>query len=171
MSMWLEYIFFFIYIIVGIAQLYNQLHQPPRNLFQPLPSSLQHPQSYKNENIVHNWAISPNLRQKIQSYLLCLKIGTHGIFEVVVPNRDLDFWNSNPKSHFWANLARKSKSCPFCLKIGSQNISRMLILIPALISFLNFQPEFHFCVNLRRKSQSCPFYLIFSAISFQKFPT
>ena len=40
------------------------------------------------------------------------------------------FWNSNPKIHFLANLGPKSQTCPFCLKIGTQVISRMLILFP-----------------------------------------
>ena len=37
------------------------------NTFQPPPSSLQHPQQYLNQNIARNWAISPNLGQKIKS--------------------------------------------------------------------------------------------------------
>ena len=36
----------------------------------------------------------------------------------------------------WAispNLGRKIQSCPFCLKIGTHDISRMLTLIPTLV--------------------------------------
>ena len=51
---------------------------------------------------------------------------------MLIPNRDLDLWNSDPRIHFWANLDRKSQKCPFCLKIGTQSISTMLILIPTL---------------------------------------
>ena len=70
-----------------------------------------------------------------------LKIGTLGILEVVIPNLDVDFWNSNPKILFWAKLGQKSQSCLFYLKIGTRSISRMLILIPILISqFLNLNP-------------------------------
>ena len=59
-----------------------QLHPPP-------PSSLQHPQQYLNQNIARNWAISPNLGQKIKSCPFRLKIGTHGILEVLISNPDL----------------------------------------------------------------------------------
>ena len=110
----------------------TQLHSPPPSLFQPPPSSLQHPQQYLNQNIARNWAISPNLGQKIKSCPFWLKIGTHGILEVLIPNPDLDFWNSDPKIHFWANLGPKIQSCPFCLKIGAHSISRMLIPNPDL---------------------------------------
>ena len=111
--------------------------QPPPSSFQPPPSSLQHPQQYLNQNTARNWAISPNLGQKIKSCPFWLKIGTHGILEVLIPNPDLDFWNSDPKIHFWANLGPKSQSCPFCLKIGTHGISRMLILIPTLVLWIS----------------------------------
>ena len=52
-----------------------------------------------------------------------LRIGTHGILEVLIPNPGLGFWNCNPKTHFWANLGPKVQSCPFCLKIGARSIS------------------------------------------------
>ena len=114
----------------------TQLHSPP-------PSSLQHPEQYLTQNIARNWAISPNLGRKIKSCPFWLKIGTHGILEVLIPNPDLDFWNSDPKIHFWANLGPKIQSCPFCLKIGTHGISRMLILIPTLVSWIS-NPNFLF---------------------------
>ena len=114
----------------------TQLHPPPPSSFQSPPSSLQHPQQYLNQNIAHNWAISPNLEQKIKSCPLWLKIGPYGTLEVLILNPDLDFWNSDPKIHFWANLDPKPKSCSFCLKIGTNGISRMLILIPALVFWI-----------------------------------
>ena len=52
----------------------TQLHPPPPSSFQPPPSSLQHPQQYLNQNIARNWAISPNLGQKIKSFPFWLKI-------------------------------------------------------------------------------------------------
>ena len=109
----------------------TQLHPPPPSSFQPPPSSLQ---QYLNQNIARNWAICPNLVQKIRkkNCPFWLKIGTHGILEVLIPNPDLDFWNSDPKIHFWANLGRTSQSCPAWLKIGKQCVSTMLILIPTL---------------------------------------
>ena len=114
----------------------THLHPPSPSSFQSPPSSLQHPQQYLNQNIAHNWAISPNLGQKIKSCPFWLKIGTHGILEVLIPNPDLDFWNSDPKIHFWANLGSKSKSCQFCLKNGTHGISRMLILITTLVFWI-----------------------------------
>ena len=115
----------------------THLHPPPPSSFQPPPSSLQHSQHYLNQNIARNWAISSNLGQKIKSYPFWLKISTHGILEVLIPNPDLDFWNSDPKIHFWANLGPKIQSCPFCLKIGTHGISRMLILIPTLVLWIS----------------------------------
>ena len=136
----------------------TQLHPPLPSSFQPPPSSLQHPQQYLDQNIARNWAISPNLGQKIKSCPFWLKIGTHGILEVLIPNPDLDFWNFDPKIHFWANLGPKIQSCPFCLKIGAHSISRMLIPNPDL-DFWNFDPKIHFWANLDPKIQSCPFCL------------
>ena len=125
----------------------TQLHPPPPWSFQP-PTSCIHlhrahfslPQQYLNQNIARNWAISPNLGRKIKSCPFWLKIGTHGILEVLILNPDLDFWKSNPKIHFWANMGPKSQRCPFSLKIGTHGISRMLILIPTLVFwFSNFK--------------------------------
>ena len=79
-----------------------------------------------------------------------MKIGTHGIMEVPILNPDLDFWNSDPKIHFWANLGPKIQSSPFSLKIGAHTISSMLIPNPDL-DFLNFDPEIHFWANLGPK--------------------
>ena len=45
----------------------TQLHPPLPSLFQSLSSTLQHPQQYLNQKIARNWAISPNLGQKIKS--------------------------------------------------------------------------------------------------------
>ena len=80
------------------------------------------------------------------------------ILEVLIPNPDLDFWNSDPKIHFWANLGPKIQSCPFCLKIGAHSISRMLIPNPDL-DFWNFDPKIYFWANLGQKIESCRFCL------------
>ena len=89
---------------------------------------------------------------------------------MLIPNPDLEFWNFNPKIHFWANFGQKSQSCLFCLKIGTHGILRMLILIPTLIFWIS-NPYFIFgqiwakkvkvvCFNWKlahtRKTQSCP---------------
>ena len=120
----------------------TQLHPPPPSSFQPPPSSLQHPQQYLNQNIARNWVISPNLWQKIKSCLFWLKIGTHGILEALIPNPDLDFWNSDPKI-----LTKRTKSCPFCLEIHTRSMSRMLFPNPGL-DFWNFDPKNDFWANL-----------------------
>ena len=72
---------------------FTHLHPPPPISFQSPPSSLKHPQQYLNQNIGRNWAISPNLDQKIKSCPFWLKIGKNGILEVLIPNPDLAFWN------------------------------------------------------------------------------
>ena len=78
---------------------------------------------------------------------------------MLIPNSDLDFWNSDPKIHFWANLGPKySKLSLFYLKISTHSISRMLIPNPDL-DFWNFDPKIHFWANLSPKSQSCLFRL------------
>ena len=106
-------------------------------------SSLQHSQQYSNQNIARNWDTEND---------------THGILEVLIPNADLDFWNSDPKIHFWANLGPKIQSCSLCLKIGAQSVLRMLI--PDLeLDFLNFDLKIHFLAHLGWKSHSCPVWL------------
>ena len=81
---------------------------------------------------------------KIQSCPFCMKIGARSISRILIPNPDLDFWNVDPKIHFWANLGPKTQSCPFCLKIGTHDdISRMLILIPTLVFWIS-NPNFLF---------------------------
>ena len=132
--------------------------QPPPSSFQPPPVSLQHPQQYSNQNITRNWAISPNLDQKIQSCPFLLKIGSKGMLEVLIPNPDFDFWNCDLKIHFWTHLGSKSQNCQFCLKIGTHGISRMLIPIPTLV-FWTFNSKFLFRQTWAKKSQSCLFCL------------
>ena len=118
---------------------------------QPPSTSPHHPSQYANPTITRNWTIFPNLGRNIQSCPFWVKIGLHGILEVLIPNLDLDFWNSNPNIHFWANLDPKRQSCLFCFKIGTHGISGILILIPALV-FWNSDPKIHFWANLDQKS-------------------
>ena len=73
---------------------------------------------------------------KIQSCSFCLKIGAHSISCIQIPNPDSDFWNFDPKTHFWANFGQKSQSCLFFLKIGTHGILTMLILIPTLVFWI-----------------------------------
>ena len=119
----------------------TQLHPRP-------PSSLQHPQQYLNQNIARNWAIFPNLGQKIKRNQFFLKIDASSISRILIPNPDLDFWNFYPKIH----------CCPFWLKIGTRSMSRMLI--PNLdLDFWNFDAKIQFWANLGPKIQSCQFFL------------
>ena len=83
------------------------------------------PWHYWNQNIASNSAISPNLGQKMAS------------LEALILNTHLDFLNSEPKFHFWANSDRKSQICPFCLTIGTHSILRVLILIPTLVFWVS----------------------------------
>ena len=148
----------------------NQLHPAPSSPIHLHPAhfsfhlALQHLRQYLNQNIARNWAISPNLDRKIKSCSFWKIIGTHDILEVLIPNRELDFWNSDPKIHFWTNLDRKIQSCPFCLKIGTHSISRMLITNPDL-DFWKFDPKIHFWANLGPKIQSCPFWKLVHIVS------
>ena len=99
-----------LWVLLNRAPSSTQLHPPPPSLFQLPPSSLQHPQQYLNQKIARNWAISLNLGQKIKSCPFWLKIGAQSISRMLIPNPDLNFWNSDPKIHFWANCAQNSKS-------------------------------------------------------------
>ena len=47
------------------------------------------------------------------------------------------FLKLRPQNSFWANLGRKSQSCLFYLKIGTNGISRILILIPTLVFWIS----------------------------------
>ena len=52
---------------------------------------------------------------------------------------NISFQNLQSKIHFWANLSQKTQSCPFCLKIGTHGISKMLILISTLVFWISNQ--------------------------------
>ena len=118
-------------IFQRFLEVFIQLHPPPPSSLQPIPSSLQHPQRYKNQNITRNLGNSPNLgKKRSKSCPFCLKIGAHGILEVLIPNPDLEFWNSKPKSIFSQIWEEK-------VKVVTQSISRMLLLIPALIFWIS----------------------------------
>ena len=109
----------------------TQLHPPP-------PSSLQHPQQYLNQNIVRNWAISPNLGRKIKSCPFWLKIGTHGILEVLIPNLDLDFWHSDRKNQFLGKFGPKNSK----LSILSESWCTWYLKNPeSRLRFLTFGPQ------------------------------
>ena len=91
----------------------TQLHPPPPSSFQSPPSSLQHPQQYLNQDIARNWAIYPNLDQKIKSCLFCLKIGTQIVSTMLIFVPTLVFSVSNPKSFFGQIWIEKFKVVHF----------------------------------------------------------
>ena len=78
----------------------------------------------------------PNLGRKIESCPSWQKIGTGGILVVLIPNLDLNFGNSEPKIQYLGKFGPKNSSRPFCLKIGTHGIWRMLILIPTLVFWI-----------------------------------
>ena len=133
----------------------TELHPPPPSSFQPPPSFLQHPQQYLHQNVARNWAISPNFGQKIKSLPFWLKIGTHGILEVLIPNPDLKFRSQN--SFLGKFGPKKSK-----LSVLSENWCTEYFKDAdsySNISFLNFKIWIPFSANLGQKSQSCLFCL------------
>ena len=77
------------------------------------------------------------------------------------------FWNSDPKINFWTNLGPKIQSRPFCLKIGTRSILRMLIPNPVL-HFWSSDPKIYFWANLRLKIQSYRFCLEIGAHSISR---
>ena len=127
----------------------TQLNLPPLSSIHlhPAPSPFQPPPSSIHLDPLLSTLLEPKYRtylgnflkfsRKIQRCPFWLKIGTNGILEVLIPNPDLDFWNSNPKIHFLANFCRKSQSCPFCLKMYTHGISRIPILIPTSIFWIS----------------------------------
>ena len=106
---------------------------------------------------------------KIQSCPFCLKIGTHVISRMLIRIPTLAFWNSDLKTHFWANLGQKSQSCLFCLKIGTHGISRKLILILTLVFWISNQKSILGQI-WTKKSQSCPFCLKIDTHAISRMP-
>ena len=87
--------------------------KPCTHLLHPAHFRLQ-PALCNTVNVIRNKTLHvigqfpPKLGRKIQSCPFWLKIGTYGLLEVLILNLHLDFWNSNSKIHFWANLGSKS---------------------------------------------------------------
>ena len=121
--------------MINCALTSTQLHSPPPSSFQPSLSSC----NINRTKISHVIGQFPKFRP-INSKLSVLTIDTHSILELLIRNPNLDFWNSDIKSNFGANLDRKSQSCPFGLKIGTHGILRMWILIPTLVFWI-FDPK------------------------------
>ena len=74
------------------------------------------------------------------------------------PYSNISFLNFRLSIHFWANLGQKSQSCLICLRIWTQNVSTIWILIQTLF-FLSLELSIFFWTNPDRKIQSCSFWL------------
>ena len=156
------------WVLLNRAPSSIHLHPAPSTSTQvrpPPPSSLQHPQQYLNQNIVRNWAISPNLGQKIKSCPIWMKIGTRGILEVLIPNSD--FLKFRPQNPFLGKFGPKYSKLSVLPENWCTYISRILILNPDL-DFWNFDPKIHFSANFSPKIQSCPFCLKIGALSISR---
>ena len=111
------------------------MHPPPLSSIHlvpahfKLPSSLQHPQSYLNQNIACNWAISPNLGWKIQKKKLSENWHTW-YHESADSKSGPTFLKFRPQKQFLGKF--QPKKMYVYLKIGMHGISRMLIFIPIL---------------------------------------
>ena len=134
----------------------NQLHLSSRSSFQPPSSSLQHPQQYSNQNIARNWAISPNLGWKFQTWPFWHEIHLHGILEVLIPSPDLDFWNADAKIQFWVNLG--SKKTKLFLLSGNWHTwyHKDADSYSRLVSWSS-NPKIHFWANLDQKFKAVYF--------------
>ena len=125
--------------LIHLYPAHFNLHQAPFTSNQLISASTQlsaTPSIFEPKYQI--WAISPNLGQKLQSCPLWVKIGSHGLFQVLIPNPDFDFWNSDPKIHFWAILGSRSQ-----LSVLSENWHVWYLKDAdcySNINFLKFQP-------------------------------
>ena len=103
---------------------------------------------------IYFWA---NLGRKSQSCSFFLKIGTHGIFKMLIFIPTLVFWISNLKSILGKIWTKKVKS--FVLPENWYTCYLKVADSCSNISFLNFKTLIHFWANLDQKTQSCPVWL------------
>ena len=116
-----------------------------------------------------------NLGRKSQRCPFCRNIGTQSDLEDVDFYSHISFQDFQLLFNFWTNLGRKSQSCPFYLKINTQSISRMLILIPALLSWISNPNSIYGQISsenvarCRRTQSDLEDVDFYSHISFQNF--
>ena len=92
---------------------------------------------------------------KIQSCPFCLKIGTHGIWKMLILIPTLVFWISNPNFLFGQIWAKKVTAVRFNWKLTHMVSWKCRFRIWTC----NSDPQIYFWANLGRKSQSCLFFL------------
>ena len=124
----------------------TQLHPPPPSSFKPPPTSLQHPKRYNNQNIAPNWAISPNLHRKFKVVRFVWKWLSWHIGGADSESR-IRTSKFRPQNPFLGKFGPKIQSCPFCLKIGTHGILKVLIRNLG-IEFQNSDPKILFWANL-----------------------
>ena len=140
----------------GITKLCTHFHPPPPCSVQPRPSSLQHPQQYLNQNIAHNWAISPNLGRKTKCCPFWLKVSTR--------------YSEGADSESRIRFLKFQPQHPFLGKFGPQNLKLFVLFqnwctylkdgdSKSRLSFWNFNPKIQFQANLGPSIQSCLFCL------------
>ena len=149
------------YFHKGITKPCTQLHPAPSTSSQLISAStlLSATPSTIFEPKYHTWLGNfPKFRLKHSK----LSILSENWLTRYVGGADsesrLRFLKFRPQNPFLGKFGLKMSNCPFCLKIGTHGISRMLILIPTLI-FWNSNPKIYFWANLGQKSQSCAFCL------------
>ena len=119
----------------------TQLHPASPSSIHPHPAHFNlHPASCNTLNVIRT-KISHVIGQcpRFQSCPLWLKVGKHGILEMLIPNPYINFWSSDLKINFWANFGRKSKK----MSIFPENWHIRYLEDADFysdISLLNFQP-------------------------------
>ena len=140
-----QYLGVSLWVLLNCAPTSTQPHPPPPSSFQPPPSSIHlhsahfslHPVFCHILNVIRTKILQLNNILKFRPKNSKLSNLTEYWFiwylGGVNPNPDLHFWNSDPKTDFWANVSQKNQSCSSYLKIGTHGISRMLVLTPTLV--------------------------------------
>ena len=117
-----------------------QLHPPPPSSFQTPPRSLQHPQRYTRYlgrvdskfrlrflKFLPQNPFLDKLVPKMSKLFVLPKNWYTWYLEDADSYSNISFLNFQPRVHFMANLNQKSQSYPFCLKIGTRGILRILV--------------------------------------------
>ena len=85
-------------------------------------------------------------------------MGTGGILVALIPNLDLNLWNSDPKIQYLDKFGLKNSK----LSVLPKNWYTWYLEDAdsySNTSFFNLQPQIYFWANLGQKSQSCSIYM------------